>query len=68
MKRQNRNPRQNRSRHRLPKTQNPSAVAVEDTEPEPAAPSVEDDLDEVYDEPQPRNVRRRPFTSRLLRS
>ena len=43
-------------------------VAIADTEPEPAAPSVEDDLDEVYDEPQPRNVRRRPFTSRLLRS
>ena len=43
-------------------------VAVADTEPEPAAPPVEDDLDEVYDEPQPRNVRRRPFTSRLLRS
>ena len=43
-------------------------VVVADTEPEPAAPSVEDDLDEVYDEPQPRNVRRRPFTSRLLRS
>ena len=35
---------------------------------EPPAPPVEDDLDEVYDEPQPRNVRRRPFTSRLLRS
>ena len=43
-------------------------VAVVDTESEPAAPPVEDDLDEVYDEPQPRNVRRRPFTSRLLRS
>ena len=43
-------------------------VAVADTEPEPAAPPIEDDLDEVYDEPQPRNVRRRPFTSRLLRS
>ena len=43
-------------------------VVVADTEPEPAAPPVEDDLDEVYDEPQPRNVRRRPFTSRLLRS
>ena len=43
-------------------------VADTDTEPEPAAPPVEDDLDEVYDEPQPRNVRRRPFTSRLLRS
>ena len=35
---------------------------------EPPPPPVEDDLDEVYDEPQPRNVRRRPFTSRLLRS
>ena len=43
-------------------------VAVADTEPEPAVPSVENDLEEVYDEPQPRNVRRRPFTSRLLRS
>ena len=43
-------------------------VTVADTEPEPAVPPVEDDLDEVYDEPQPRNVRRRPFTSRLLRS
>ena len=43
-------------------------VAVADTEPEPAVPPVEDDLEEVYDEPQPRNVRRRPFTSRLLRS
>ena len=43
-------------------------VAVADTEPEPAAPPVEDDPDDVYDEPQPRNVRRRPFTSRLLRS
>ena len=31
-------------------------------------PAAEDDLDDVYDEPQPRNVRRRPFTSRLLRS
>ena len=41
---------------------------VADTEPEPAVPPVEDDPDEVYDEPQPRNVRRRPFTSRLLRS
>ena len=35
---------------------------------EPPTTPVEDDLDEVYDEPQPRNVRRRPFTSRLLRS
>ena len=43
-------------------------VTVADTEPDPAVPPVEDDLDEVYDEPQPRNVRRRPFTSRLLRS
>ena len=42
-----------------------AAEPVEATEPEPAAPPVED---EVYDEPQPRNVRRRPFTSRLLRS
>ena len=32
---------------------------------EPPPPPVEDELD---DEPQPRNVRRRPFTSRLLRS
>ena len=37
---------------------------------EPAAeqPSLPVEEDEVYDEPQPRNVRRRPFTSRLLRS
>ncbi len=35
---------------------------------EPPSPPVEEDLDEVFDEPQPRNVRRRPFTSRLLRS
>ena len=44
----------------------PDAETVEASEP--SAPPVEDDLDEVYDEPQPRNVRRRPFTSRLLRS
>lgn len=43
-------------------------VTAADTEPEPALPPIEDDLDEAYDEPQPRNVRRRPFTSRLLRS
>ena len=35
---------------------------------EPAPPEVPDDIEEDYDEPQPRNVRRRPFTSRLLRS
>ena len=35
---------------------------------EPPAPAVPADIDEDYDEPQPRNVRRRPFTSRLLRS
>ena len=33
---------------------------------EPPPPPPQDDED--YDEPQPRNVRRRPFTSRLLRS
>ena len=38
-------------------------------EPPPALPIIEDnDLAEDYDEPQPRTVRRRPFTSRLLRS
>ncbi len=36
--------------------------------PEPPVPPAEDDPDEIFDEPQPRNVRRRPFTSRLLRS
>ncbi len=45
-----------------------SAVETVAEASEPPAPPVEDDLDEVYDEPQPRNVRRRPFTSRLLRS
>ena len=34
----------------------------------PPASVPEDDPDEIFDEPQPRNVRRRPFTSRLLRS
>ena len=43
-----------RSKPRLPSNRRP--------------PPVEDELDDVYDEPQPRNVRRRPFTSRLLRS
>lgn len=51
-----------------PVTDAAEPVEVPDTEPEPAVPPVEDDPDEVYDEPQPRNVRRRPFTSRLLRS
>ena len=51
-----------------PVTDAAEPVEVADTEPEPVVPSVEDDPDEVYDEPQPRNVRRRPFTSRLLRS
>ena len=37
----------------------------EEVEVEAPAPPVEDFID---DEPQPRNVRRRPFTSRLLRS
>ena len=38
-------------------------------EPEPpATPTAQDEIDADYDEPQPRNVRRRPFTSRLLRS
>ena len=45
-----------------------AAEPVEAVEPEPATAPIEDDLDEAYDEPQPRNVRRRPFTSRLLRS
>ena len=35
---------------------------------EPPAPPIEDDPDVEFDEPQPRNVRRRPFTSRLMRS
>ena len=35
---------------------------------EPVPSPVEADADEEFDEPQPRNVRRRPFTSRLLRS
>ena len=51
-----------------PVTDAAEPVEVADTEPESAAPPVEDDPDEVYDEPQPSNVRRRPFTSRLLRS
>ena len=38
----------------------------EEPDAEQPPPPVEED--EVYDEPQPRNVRRRPFTSRLLRS
>ena len=43
-----------------------SETAGEDSTPvAPPPPPVEDDID---DEPQPRNVRRRPFTSRLLRS
>ena len=37
-----------------------------DTAPTPAHDNAADDED--FDEPQPRNVRRRPFTSRLLRS
>ena len=62
----NRSPKQNRSRHRSPTPQNPSRSRTPNrSQP---SPPVEDDLDEVYDEPQPRNVRRRPFTSRLLRS
>ena len=44
----------------------PAAEAVEASEP-PIAP-VEDDPFEEMDEPQPKNVRRRPFTSRLMRS
>ena len=40
--------------------------APEEPDAEQPPPPVEED--EVYDEPQPRNVRRRPFTSRLLRS
>ena len=37
-----------------------------DEEPAPSAPEVDDDY---HDEPQPRSTRRRrPFTSRLLRS
>ena len=35
---------------------------------EPPSTPVAEDTDEDFDEPQPRNVRRRPFTSRLLRS
>ena len=50
----------------------PVAQAEDATEAEPTVepppPPVEEDLDEIFDEPQPRNVRRRPFTSRLLRS
>ena len=37
-----------------------------DATPSPAHDNAADDED--FDEPQPRNVRRRPFTSRLLRS
>ena len=44
----------------------PDEEAASPVEPPPSP--VEDDLDEVYDEPQPRNVRRRPFTSRLMRN
>ena len=44
------------------------AEEAEPTVDSPAAP-VGDDQDEVFDEPQPRSTRRRrPFTSRLLRS
>ena len=42
--------------------------APEEPDAEPPAPPAGDNLDEDYDEPQPRTVRRRPFTSRLLRS
>ena len=35
---------------------------------EPPPATMAEDTDEDFDEPQPRNVRRRPFTSRLLRS
>ncbi len=54
-------------------SEQPQPVGAEDTAVAtltvelPLLPA-EDDLDEVYDEPQPKNVRRRPFTSRLLRS
>ena len=56
-----------------PDAEQPALIDAEDSADaappaEPPAPPVEDDLDEVFDEPQPRNVRRRPFTSRLLRS
>ena len=46
---------------------------VDQVEPEavdePPVPPVEDQQDDIYDEPQPRSTRRRrPFSSRLLRS
>ena len=44
-----------------------AADSAPSVEPPPPA-IVEDDSYEVEDEPQPRNVRRRPFTSRLLRN
>ena len=46
----------------------PPAAAAEDAAAEDTPASAENDADEEYDEPQPRNFRRRPFTSRLLRS
>ncbi len=53
----------------LPASAEDDADAAEDTPAAGPPPAfVKDDADEEYDEPQPRNVRRRPFTSRLLRS
>ena len=39
-----------------------------DATPSPAPDNAADNDEDFVDEPQPRNVRRRPFTSRLLRS
>ena len=48
----------------------PAALAdgTQDATAEPEPPPAANDADEDDDEPQPRSVRRRPFTSRLLRS
>ena len=49
----------------------PEGEAEEESadEPQPQPADTEDDQDDIFDEPQPRSTRRRrPFTSRLLRS
>ena len=54
-----------------PEPEATASAADPESEPaaEAAAPPVQNDEDEDYDEPQPRTApRRRPFTSRLLRS
>ena len=52
----------------LPLVSDNGTAEPADTVEPPAPPVEEDNPDDIYDEPQPRNVRRRPFTSRLLRS